>query len=74
MILNRGFVFADGVHEVTAVLGSGLVDHGSRRAPAWNSASWVVRSVGITCLKPMARSSRSQPSFTSIRYRHSVFT
>ena len=44
-ILDRGFVFADGVYEVTAVLGGGLVDNEHHLARLQRSLS----EIGLAC-------------------------
>ena len=47
-ILDRGFMFADGVYEVTAVLGGGLVDHDSHLARLSRSLSEIESSCPVT--------------------------
>ena len=44
-ILDRGFLFADGIYEVTAVLDGGLVDHGHHMARLKRSLG----EIGLSC-------------------------
>jgi D-alanine transaminase len=48
-VLDRGFIFADGVYEVSAVIDGGLVDHAAHMARLRRS----LKEIGLSCPVPM---------------------